>query len=830
VAGLPGNPADQAVDVIGEYDANTTFASTALEFDLSRGATVLRSKVIFGFNPGTTVGQINALLQTLNATVVRTYDKTAVIEARIQDPGSLGALNTLLASLRSNPVVRFALPSALAPANALPAIHQGQLAPSLGRIAHHLAVRAAPAWNARRAVELGGVALGPVLLIADYFGGGDPAAGFLDTAYIGSVGTGFTNTLRPDAHGYHVLGIAAASFNSLQDQADSSLISGLYAGSKPVLLEIDDLSLAGSQCTAPVPQLLFNACLGKSIEDRLRSMLRAYALVDRKLVLNTSLGWNGNGGISEIEAEGLKLYWLSLVRGNFGNTPSPLEEKFFHSAAAGNDPTLPARRNIGWTRAAIDGVMNNTAVVENRSASSQAPFTAAGIHSSSSMGGNLSAIGSNTNAQPVDQGVWSYGDAAGAPIDRAPCRRDPSKVCPFLGTSMAAPQVAGLAASFWAIRSDLTSSELLKLIRSHATPVAGGGEPLIDAYASLLAADKPAALLGAMGNPLAAPARLAVLDVDENNRFDLTDALYFVDTFDTSKGASAYDTSSATWIAVGSKQVDRSRFDLNGDGLVGGSNTARFNLDINYDAATWSSIYNSASYEPAPGLSVQLDEQSTTDLQVLCYYVYSKLWRGTDADRGTLVSHMASKSPAMSCTSYIVELKINDTSQNWSGLPATIRLSSLYNVSPAQFRANGNSGTCGNQGEPLGERGSTLFSQTVDADAAFLGARTVTGMPSPISGGAINRNNCSSFFAWKSVDVNGNKLTKAWINATGRAVFGFGGTVVSDWEYQVRYYSGDPLLNYSDRKVQMGVVPGSGFFASSFEPVSYSVQFIPAPP
>ena len=636
---LPGNPADQAVDVISEYDADTTFDSTALEFDLSRGATVLRSKVIFGFKPGTTVGQINTLLQSMNAIVVRTYDKTAVIEAKIQDPGSLAALNVVLAALRSNPIVRYALPSSHRPVSALPASFVGVPESSLDIIAHHLAVRAAPAWNARRAVILGGARLGPILLILDRFGGGapNPGDGLLDTAYIGSVGTGFTSTQPPSHHGYHVLGIAAASFNSSADLADSNFISGLYAAVKPVLLEIDDLNLTQQQCTAPVLLPFLGKCKGKSDEDRIRAMLLAYLQVDRKLVVNTSLSYNQpTSNISNDDAEAAKLYWLQVVRGGFGEKPSPLEEKFFHAAAAGNNPLMPARQGGGWERAAIDKALANTAVVENRSASARAPFAASIIHWSSSFGGNISAIGSNTNPQVADQGVWSYRDAAGNLL------RD-------VGTSMAAPQVAGLAASFWAIRSDVTSSQLLKLIQDHATPFAGGGAPLIDAYATLLAADRTSAIQGAMGNPMAAPVRLAILDVDENDKFDFKDADIFAAALHVGKGGSAYDISSprTNWITIGGKPVHRSRFDLNGDGFIGGTGAARFNLDIDYEDG-FKSNYSTASFTMSDGAIVDIHESIASDLQILCYYVHSKLWRDSSATADDFEKHIR-KEYGLSC-------------------------------------------------------------------------------------------------------------------------------------------------------------------------------------
>lgn len=86
-----------------------------------------------------------------------------------------------------------------------------------------------------------------------------------------------------------------------------------------------------------------------------------------------------------------------------------------------------------------------------------------------------------------------------------------------------------------------------------------------------------------------------------------------------------------------------------------------------------------------------------------------------------------------------------------------------------------------------------------------------------ISGPGINLKPCwRSFYANKR---NAAGLGKVWINATGRARQS--NSVVSNWEYQVRYYSGDPSTNYSDRSCTLGVVPNSGTYIGT--PVTCNV-------
>lgn len=827
---LPGNPSDPAVDNVPEYEAQVSFPTSAIDQDLLTGATVLRSKLVIGFKPGSTVAQVNAMLQSINATIVRTYAKTGLLEVRIPDPGSQAALNALLVGLRAQPVVRYAFAVRFASTDALPAALQGKPTGDLEYVAHHLAVKAGPAWNARRATQLSGAApLGPVFLLFDSFGGGAPAPApnLLDGTLIGAVGSGFTTTPITSNHGYHVLGIAVGSYNGTNDSADSSPISGLYGAVKPLLLEIDDWQPDKLACSKNPPATLLVSCSGKTVEDRLRTMLFAYSQIDRKLIVNTSLGTSASGGLGETGSADEKAYWLDVLRGGFGGNPNPLEARYFHAASAGNNAAMPAKYNKGWTRAAIDGDLTNTAVVENRQADG-ATFAMGCLYngnSGASGQGNVSAVGSLSGSGVV----WSYADKAGSPIGLG-------------GASMATPQVAGLAASFWAIRSDVTSSQLLSIIRSHA--VAEGscpgnpGQPLIDAYATLLAADDPEALAGAMGNPLKAPVRLAILDVDEDNTFTLDDAKLFVAAMVANPGATAFDTATTALTTVqtptGPKKVDRSRFDLNGEGKLGGPGFARFNLDISYGPQR-NSTYGKVSYASLPGQVVELDETAVTDFQVLCYYVRSKLFNPSKGDFAAFETHLASLTPKLTCMGGAVvgvELKINDIVAGWSGLPATISMSTLYGTSVPAFQVQGNSATCSNQGEPLGERGTPLFSNSVEAGAQFSGARVVSGVPNPSSSGVVNRNNCSSFFAYKVVTVPGipEPQAKFWVNATGRAVFGFGSAVVSDWEYQVRYYSGDPASNYADRKVLVGVVPGSGVFQTSFQATSTSLNYIVAPP
>ena len=628
---LPGHPADAAIGVMTELDAAIAFPAAEFDLDLVSGTTVLRTKIAFGFKEGTTIGQVNAYLASLGATIVRTYDRTAVVEVKIADPGSVTALNQVLTNARTQAFVSFVVPMVYPRPDALPAVFGQSNGPSMSYIAHHLAVRGSQAWNARRAADFsGGTQAKPVLLIADYFGGGDPdpIEGLLNVELLRDSGTGFTkNTfLSGKEHGYHVLGIAAAKFNGVSN-GSANLITGMYVADSAIALKVMDLeSFSIARCS-----LTGSICQGASIEDRVRSLLLGYQNTSARLILNTSIGGVNLPFLSEWIADSRMNYWLHLLRGEFGKSPSEIESRVFHAASAGNDASMVAGLNAGWTSAAMKGLVKNTAVIENRTASNQSPFKLGCLASDSSRYGNISAVGSLT-FEGEEVGVSSYKNAAGDTTELA-------------GTSMAAPQVAGLAAYIWSIRNDLTSSQILEMMMRNAMPIpsncSDGGQPAIDAYATLLAVDDDVALTGSMGNPSRAPVRVSILDIDEDGSFTHQDAIAYIDAFAANiNGGSAFVSSTRT---VQGKTFDLTRFDLNGDGFVGGTGKTKFNLDISYDdPSRRGATFGTVPFKLVP--QRMIDENAVTDLDVLCYYIYSPLFKG---ERGAVENRMAANN--LSC-------------------------------------------------------------------------------------------------------------------------------------------------------------------------------------
>ena len=86
---------------------------------------------------------------------------------------------------------------------------------------------------------------------------------------------------------------------------------------------------------------------------------------------------------------------------------------------------------------------------------------------------------------------------------------------------------------------------------------------MIDAYAAVLSLDA-----ATLPTPSRAPIRLAILDLNNDGRFDERDVSAFLGLFLDSDGNPVQPASR-----------DYLRFDLNGDGFTGGSNTEQFDLD-----------------------------------------------------------------------------------------------------------------------------------------------------------------------------------------------------------------------------------------------------------
>ena len=192
------------------------------------------------------------------------------------------------------------------------------------------------------------------------------------------------------------------------------------------------------------------------------------------------------------------------------------------------------------------------------------------------------------------------------------------------GTSVAAPQVAGLASYLWILSPDLRglpSSITKRTILSNTR-----NNKLIDAYATVLALD------GTTLTPATAPMRFALLNVHRDDKFDEQDLDEFLtNLFVSTAGDISHTPSPAT-------TADFSKFDLNGDGFTTAADRReRFDLDRVGSTQFGASNYSSDVHETIEGQDIHFDETSLTDIQILCYYAYSPLYTGdTDARKNLM--------------------------------------------------------------------------------------------------------------------------------------------------------------------------------------------------
>ncbi len=453
-------------------------------------------------------------------------------------------------------------------------------------IRHHIGVRGPAAWNLAARAEST-----PAVLVMDLFGNGPPNED-LAYQYIGDAAADFADVATPDEHGYHVTGIISGRYGG--GDSPRGRVTGMMP--RPVRLSVLDLKD------------------GDPLDSDIRLLQRASSLAAvETVVINTSLGYKCTVSVTCVALDSVLYWgadWAIKVRA------AGLENRVLHLTAAGNivPPALDAQdAQYGWyaSSAALrqdlldsDGAviarLNNTLAIENVFLDSSVPFGNPCLSAISFHGGHLAGVGSQ---------VYSFTDAA-------------TSVGYKNGTSMAAPQVAGLAAYLLAIDPSLTPQQIITILQVTARPVPvtqhelcsahPTPSPLIDAYAAVLALDSEAALTS--GSLFAARMRGELLDRDHDGDFDDTDLMQILQQLDTGAGVRDY----GPW-------------DLNGDGLTGAE--SRDHLDLNINRLLEGSVEIDIE-----GATTRFDETALTDYDIACFYAYSALFDGDESMRNTLLT------------------------------------------------------------------------------------------------------------------------------------------------------------------------------------------------
>jgi hypothetical protein len=576
---LEGPDDAPALEATLDVDAPTPIPEAAHDVD-AHGVPLVRTRIELVFTAQATVAQVNALIAGVDGRIVSMLEGVPSIVLDLPDPGSVAALEALVAGLSSDPAVRFVLKASEPAPDVLPDNYTPSLAdPEAARIDHQLAVRAAAAWNARAAMgQL------PTVAVLDYFGDGAPNGDF---DLVAPSPGDFTSAGQGDdgEHGYHVLGIITGRVGG--PNTDRGQVTGMFPGT--AVVRVADIRDPNTDSLTD--------------DNRVLQRLRFGAPHG---VLNTSLGASCGRLEGDLALEAT--WWAEKVRA------LGLENRVLHLTSAGNvKPQCPteinAFTNSSYSAAALLPLpvanLTNVLVVENAVNGGRPTFATSCLEEGSKVPGDLAAIGTS---------VFSFTGASSGAGNKT-------------GTSMATPQVAGLAAYLWALAPAMTVQQVRQaLLATAAAPVSGGGvacsaiatAPVVDAYAAVLSLDA-----AALPNPIGAPIRQAILDVDGSGRFDDADVAAFVDALvDPNTGDPREPT-----------DPDFGRHDLNGDGFTGGGQrTAAFDLD-RIDSVQFGESGFGVVFQTIGAVDVPFDETKASDLDVLCYYAYSDLFEGPAAAR-----------------------------------------------------------------------------------------------------------------------------------------------------------------------------------------------------
>ncbi|MGC1816054.1 MAG: S8 family serine peptidase [Casimicrobiaceae bacterium] len=730
---LSGNANAQAI--------NSTFDLPPRAVDKSQVANgLILTRLELRLAPDATVGQVNDALILVQGGIVSMSRGFREMTIAIPRPPTVAALQTGARTLNSAPGIQWVFLAREAASQVLP--------PVLSFLDQQLLPTRFPAaWNAKRlATGIPAGSIGPItlqdcttrkvpILVADKFIRPAPASHIAFAQEIPNFLPSPPDELGAETHGYDVTTTLAALFNEHNP-----------TGATPFsqCLDITGVQLAGLGAYDAVDRIERNFPSGKfilnySIGYNTKCEIEFDLTIGRQTCDPDSIRGSATlpGIVGAFDRAAVAFYWKQKT---FSRWPD-----FFASASAGNasDPTLDG----GFAATIYPGLKEALPNSTLSAATDLDPFY--GFIQDASLWSNpdfpnvsdlnLTATVlqiAQVRAAVVSTGMDRVGPASNTMIvgsakqgntigDLAESRFSNAgadvlavgeNIITFSGaeqgTSFSAPQVAGLASYLWLLSPTLRGQPSASITTAQAiqanTGTSTNGNEIIDAYATILSLDQ-----AALPMPASAPVRLAILDVNDDGKFDENDLQLFLAKYLDANGK-----------PVEPVAADYSRFDLNGDGFTGGSHVGRFDLDRIGSTQFGTTNYASVTQQ-IEGKSITFNENAVTDMEVLCYYAYSALYTGDAAVRAQLLAGCAGVHVQIQPT--IATLALGATQQ----FGATVTGAQDIRVTWAVDGVNGGNSTAGTiSGAGLYSAPSTAGTHTVRAtsiaDPRVFGEATVT--------------------------------------------------------------------------------------------------------